>query len=391
MNLIWLVILITIISTVLIIILNNNKYTIISIPKSKLLQSISLNNEQNKLLKCLEKSPYTMDQLLNIEIKELLATESGQKNSCVRRGYGFTCAEMGCKCTIKNRDQCDIYANELSNPTYYSSEEIKENLDNNVYWDDSQQSCIVVPKSIQDGLCATKGIDINEEEVLGKIDRETKGHNFEFVRPTLSCNKMKEVCRDGKTCGYSCDYIKFPTCKIPKSYCNVKGMDYTDRNDGDCVVSSGQEMAELFFGETLVRCAKTGDWRCVGESLDIVAAVTDVVCKYAFGKENGCGFSLLGDFVYNTAEGIKIMYEGLEKGWDATSNFLTDTLPDFLLETLPDWFEGDFVDFWTETLPDSFEYVWDKTEQAFKDFGNMVYDDVLVPVANWVTDKVLGC
>lgn len=332
-------------------------------------RKLSTTSTQNAL-DCLNKSNLTIRQLDAARDRETNATVAAIKYACVKRGYDFSCESLNCECIITNEEQCRNYAQELLNPRYYSEKDISSNTwDYNVFWDNKESKCIKVLMAVDTGACRT----LNEIEKTGKFNEQNT--TFPFVRADLSCNN------------YYCDILRKSTCIIPKEYCSAKGMDYNPSNYGDCYVSKGQEIAEFVLGQEFMRCAKAGNVDCVIDSINPISAIADVICNKAYGMEGGCGipgFTESWVEIYNWA-GPPVQ-QAFEKGWEATRDWFEGAAGD-----VADWFEEDFVEFWTEDIPNFANGVFDDIASSFKDFGNTVYDDVLVPIGNWFMDKALGC
>jgi hypothetical protein len=390
---IWSSILLIIILTIILLIIKNISFEDDD-KKITLLSSTDTNVQ--KARDCLIKSNLTISQLLNLKKKESQANFIAQKHACIRRGYGYNCKDDICKCTINNEEQCNIYKNELlQREYYYSPQDISNNKDLIVYWDVVMNKCIVYSNYEYDleseepklkKLCST----------IQELDRDNK-YNFEYVKPSITC-KYTEICDQNisKACVSPCPITKLPSCKIPSSYCSSRGMDHTDINNGDCYVSDLQAFFENnILGPDTIRCAKSGDYECMFKAIDPIQLVADIICKYAGGSENGCGFmsSPFGYLGKGLTIAIPAVVDAFEKGWDATRNFFENTVGDWFTDDVANFFTDDVPEFFTETIPDSFEYAWDRTSGAFKYGGNYIYNEALMPIANgfvWLGDK-MGC
>lgn len=321
-------------------------------------------------LNCLNNSKLTIAQLDAARDRETNANVAAIKYACVKRGYDFSCDSLNCKCIITNEEQCSNYAQELLNPIYYSEKDISDYRWNyNVFWDNKQSKCIKVLTAVDIGACNT----LNEIERTGKFNEQNI--TFPFVRADLSCNNDY------------CDILRKSTCIIPREYCSAKGMEYDSSNYGNCYISKGQEIGEFILGQEFMRCAKAGNVDCVIDSINPISAIADVICNKKYGMERGCGIpGFTESFVelYNWTG--PYVQQAFEKGWEATRDWFEGAAGD-----VADWFKEDFVEFWTEDIPNFAEGFFSNIEDSFKDFGNKVYDEALVPATNWVMDKVLGC
>lgn len=336
----------------------------------KNISNTNLSTTTQSALNCLNNSNLTIRQLDAARDRERNAVTAAQKYACVKRGYDFSCESTICKCIITNQEQCSNYAQELLNPIYYSEKDISENKWNyNVFWDDKEKKCIKVLMAADSGACKT----LNEIESTGKFNEQNT--YFPFVRADLSCNDDY------------CDILRKSTCEIPREYCTAKGMDYDSRNYGNCYVSKGQETAEFILGQEFMRCAKAGNVDCVIDSINPFSAIADAICNRKYDMKGGCGipgFTESWVELYNYI-GPEVQ-EAFEKGWAATKDWFEGAAGD-----VADWFKEDFVEFWTEDIPNFAKGFFTNIADSFKDFGNMVYDDVLVPIGNWFMDTALGC
>jgi hypothetical protein len=313
-------------------------------------------------LNCLNKSNLTIRQLDAARDREMMAAEVAQKYACVKRGYDFSCESTFCKCIITNQEQCSNYAQELLNPTYYSEKDISDSRWNyNVFWDNKESKCIKVLIGADSGACKI----LNEIESTGKFNE--KNTYFSFVRADLSCNDDY------------CDILRRSTCEIPREYCTAKGMDYDSRNYGNCYVSRAQEIGEFVLGQEFMRCAKAGNIDCVIDSINPITAIADIICNKKYDMKGGCGIPGVTESFVDLYNYIgPYVQEAFEKGWSATKEWFEGAAGD-----VADWFKEDFVEFWTEDIPKFAESYFTNMYNDFKDAGITIYDNVLLPIANW--------
>jgi hypothetical protein len=311
----------------------------------------------------------TIPQLIKLSKSNVLATRAAIKYSCVKRGYDFECENgIRCWCYIADEIQCDNYRRELSNPNYYTPQEIEDNKLYKIYWDNNKKKCIKALDQADEKFCDTL-YDSTEAKV--KYPSKVK---FPFKRGDLDCNDDY------------CDIVTRSTCLITEEYCDDKGLDF---DGNDCRVSDAQKVGEWILGEDFIRCAKSGNADCAIDAINFPMAIADIICVHVSKKDGGCGFP---GFVESWKELINYIgphiQEAFEKGWEKTRDWFQNAAFD-----IKDWFEGDFVDFWTEDIPNYAVQFFNGIANDFKDAGNKIYDDFLVPVGNWfmsLPDSV-GC
>ena len=347
--------------------LKNNNDTDVDKPK---LQSSASPTQIEKARRCLASlNNVTIPQLIKLSKSNKLAYLNASKYSCVKRGYDFECDGLKCWCNIADETQCDNYRRERSNPNYYTPEEIMEyNKVFKIYWDNDKKKCIQVVRTADEEFCDNL---YNDTEAKAKYPSQVK---FPFKRADLDCNDQY------------CEMINRSTCLITKEYCDDKGLDF---DGNDCRLSTEQKIGEWILGEDFIRCAKSGNADCAIDAINFPMAIADIICVHVAKKDGGCGFP---GFVESWKELINYIgphiQEAFEKGWEKTRDWFQNAAFD-----IKDWFEGDFVDFWTEDIPNFAVQFFDGIANDFKDTGNVIYNEALVPVGKWFMSLPgsLGC
>jgi len=160
-------------------------------------------------------------------------------------------------------------------------------------WDSSLNKCISVKLKEIENIC--KYLDPD-----GRV-------GLTYVPPQFSCDISTGICVTTKE----------PSCRIPKSYCDSKGVSYDPTGNGDCYLSNSQDVAEMILGSKFIRGILSGDAQAVLDAVTVLPEIQDAVgfglskisalglnpqtmstCEYALLLRNSLNWNEINKWVY---------------------------------------------------------------------------------------------